>query len=296
MQFSRRDFVKRLGVGTGALMLYNAVNTAKVAAKSDRSTSDTEEKAMLVDVSKCIGCWWCYAACKNYNNLKETERPSPEDPPQLATDCWTTLFTLQKGDEWNFRKQACMHCSEPACVEVCSAGALSYDPLGFVAYDPQKCIGCGYCSEHCPFNVPRLSGSSVTGVQKMQKCNFCQERVSAGSQPACAEACPTGALTFGNRAELLTEGKNRVAELKDEYPDATLYGEKELGGLHVLYVLQDSPEVYGLPRDPQFPLAAMIGKDILGPIARIVWPLVVAGLAFNFVVARIRQRKHGEVH
>jgi len=296
MQFSRRDFVKWLGVSSGIILLYNSTNTAKVSAKSTSSTPKADEKAMLVDVSKCIGCWWCYAACKNYNNLKETTRPSPEDPPELAPDCWTTLSTSEKDGEWSFMKRACMHCSDAACVEVCSSGALSYHPDGFIAYDPQKCIGCGYCCEHCPFDIPRLSGSSVTGMQKMYKCNFCQDRVSAGLQPACAEACPTGALTFGNRAELITEGNNRVNELKKVYPKAMLYGENELEGLHVLYVLTDSPEVYGLPEAPQFPLAAMIGNNILSPVARILWPVVGAGLAFNFVVAWFRQRKHGEVH
>jgi formate dehydrogenase beta subunit len=296
VQFSRRDFIKRFGASTGIILVYNLINASGVAAKSTRSASDTDEKAMLVDVSKCIGCWWCYAACKNYNNLKETVRPSPEDPPKLTADCWTTLFPVEKHDGWSFRKQACMHCTEAACVEVCSTGALSYDPLGFVAYDSQKCIGCGYCSEHCPFDVPRLDGNSITGMQKMAKCNFCQERVSAGLQPACVEACPSGALTFGNRVELIAEGKHRVNELKEEYPKATLYGEKDLEGLHVLYVLTDSPEVYGLPEDPQFPLAAMINNDILGPIARIAWPLVAAGLALNVLVAWFRQRKHGEVH
>jgi len=296
MQFNRREFIKRLGACTGMVLLYNLVSTDKVRADSTHSTSDTDQKAMLVDVTKCIGCWWCYAACKNYNNLKETARPSPEDPPELSPDCWTTLFALPNGDGWSFRKQACMHCTEAACVEVCTAGALSYSPLGFVAYDPDKCIGCGYCGEHCPFGIPRLNGNSVTGLQKMQKCNFCEERVSAGLQPACAEACPTGAITFGNRDTLITEGKKRVGELKGEYPKAMLYGENELEGLHVLYVLQDSPEVYGLPENPQFPIAATINKDIIGPIARIAWPVVAAGLALNVVVAWFRQRRHGEVH
>ncbi|MFC1865085.1 4Fe-4S dicluster domain-containing protein, partial [Chloroflexota bacterium] len=174
---------------------------------------------------------------------------------------------------------------------------------GSVSYDKDKCIGCGYCSQFCPFDVPQLDASLISGVGKMAKCTLCTtpglDRLSTGEEPACVKACPSGALIFGDREELVAEGRRRVAALKSPYPNAyskaMLYGETELGGLHVLHVLADSPEVYGLPNEPQFPATATIQKEVLRPFAWIVWPVVVASLALNVLVTRVRQiQKKGE--
>ena len=289
MKISRGDFLKT-SLGIAGLALLHAPSL-KAAAKAASSKSDV---AMLVDVSKCIGCWWCYAACKNYNNLTETIKPDPEQAPELSPETWTTLYTLKTNDDWSFRKQACMHCTDAACVKVCPSGALSYNDLGFVQYDKDKCIGCGYCAEFCPFEVPKLKDDKITGVGLMAKCTFCKDRVTNGQQPACAEACPTGAIKFGNRSELLEEGKQRVMELSRSNPESRLYGEHELDGLHVLYVLPDQPSVYGLPEEPQLPATATIQKDIFRPLTWIVWGAVAAGLALNVLVARAMQLRRKE--
>jgi len=255
-----------------------------------------EDVAMLVDVTKCVSCWWCYAACKNYNKLPETIKPDPEQPPALSPEVWTTLHPVKKGDEWISRKQACNHCTDAACVEVCPTGALSYNKLGFVQYDKDKCSGCGYCVEFCPFGVPQLEGNKVTGVAVMDKCTFCQDRVANGEQPACAAACPTGAIKFGKRTELVQEGRERVDALRPSGRErvdalrpsnasAMLYGDKELGGLHVMYVLDDSPEVYGLPADPEVPAAVMV-RDVLKWVGVGAAIAVVAGFGLNYIVAR----------
>jgi formate dehydrogenase iron-sulfur subunit len=88
------------------------------------------------------------------------------------------------------------------------------------------------------------------------KCDFCFDRVSHGLEPACAKACPTGAIKFGERDDLVIEGKQRVMALKETHPDANFYGEHELGGLHMLYVLDERPEVYDLSVEPEMPAAA----------------------------------------
>lgn len=146
-----------------------------------------------------------------------------------------------------------MHCSDASCVNVCPEHALYHHKLGFVAYDREKCIGCEMCAEACPFGIPRMGRESQDGLftVKSSKCIFCQDRVERGDSPACVKACPTGALKYGDRDNLLAEGKERVSDLKKDYPNASLYGEKECGGLHVLYVLDDYPEVYGLPVNPK---------------------------------------------
>ena len=268
------------------------------------------EKAILFDASKCIGCRGCQVACKQWNELTAVETTnwgSCENPPDLSPDTWLKIKFMEQVEdgtlEWFFSRYSCMHCTEAACIDICPSGALYRNQYGFVAYDKDRCIGCGYCTEFCPFNVPRLDAGRITGVGKIGKCTLCTtpglDRLSIGEKPACVKACPTGALIYGDRDELVAEGRRRVASLRTPHskahPRATLYGETELGGLHVLCVLADSPEVYGLPKEPQFPIVATIQNDIFRPFAWIAWPVIAAGLALNVLVARARHIRRKEV-
>lgn len=127
MKLGRREFLKISGAAAGFTLLQplKLITPTKTKARTDNQSSI----AMLIDVSKCIGCWWCYAACKNYNNLPETIRPDMEEPPELTGDTWTTLFTLHRGgDEWSARKHACMHC------EKCCPYAVNVDGRMMVAH------------------------------------------------------------------------------------------------------------------------------------------------------------------
>jgi len=279
MELNRRDFLKASAGAAGLLLLQPP---ALALAKESQTQEDV---AMLVDVTKCVSCWWCYAACKNYNKLPETIKPDPEQPPPLSSDVWTTLKPIKKGSEWHSRKLACNHCTDAACVEVCPTGALSYNKLGFVQYDKEKCSGCGYCAEFCPFGVPQLESNKVSGAAVMDKCTFCKDRVTNGEQPACAAACPTGAIKFGKRDELVKEGRERVATLDKANANAVFYGDKELGGLHVMYVLDDVPEVYSLPTDPEVPPAALV-RDVLRWVGVGAAVAVIAGFGFNYIVSR----------
>ncbi|MBN2074023.1 MAG: 4Fe-4S dicluster domain-containing protein [Dehalococcoidales bacterium] len=289
MDISRGDFIKTLMGATGLMLL------RKPAIKAtSQSTSSVSEYAILVDVSKCVGCWWCFAACKNYNNLPEEIKPESESPPELSSKTWTTLSTVNINNRWVYRKHACMHCTDAACVKVCPAGALNYTEEGYVLYDRDKCIGCGYCAEFCPYEIPKLENNKITGIDTMSKCTFCKERIENGQQPACVEACPTGALKFGKRQELLEEAKERVKELSKKNRNACLYGEYEMGGLHVLYVLPDKPSVYSLPEMPISPASLIVQKDIFHPLAWISWGVIAAGLAVNLLVVRARQLKKKE--
>jgi len=245
---------------------------------------------MLVDVTKCVSCWWCYAACKVHNGLPETTEPDLAEPPVLSPEVWTTLHPVKKGEAWSSRKQACNHCTDAACVAVCPTGALSYNKLGFVQYDRNKCSGCGYCVEFCPFGVPQMEGNKVTGVGTMTKCSFCEDLVTNGEPPACAAACTKGAITFGKRAELVQEGRERVAALRQANPNAVLYGDKEMGGLHVMYVLDDSTETYGLPADPEVPVTATV-RDVFQWAGVGATAAVIAGFGLNYLVARARMAK-----
>lgn len=284
MKLSRRQFLKASASATSLLLLQPP---SLVLAKEKQTQAGI---AMLMDVSKCTNCWWCYAACKNCNSLPETLAPDLTQPPALSPEVWTTLYPVKKGEGWSSRKQACLHCTDAACVEVCPTRALSYNAQGFVQYDRDKCSGCGYCAEFCPFGVPQMEKNIVTGLAVMSKCTFCIDRVTSGEQPACAAACPHEAISFGNRLELVTEGKRRVTTLQQTNPNATLYGESEMGGLHVMYVLDDLPEVYGLPATPELPTTISV-RNAFQWVGIGLAPVIISGFGLNYLIARIRMTK-----
>jgi formate dehydrogenase iron-sulfur subunit len=261
------------------------------------------EKAILFDTTKCIACRACQVACKQWNSLdgeKTTNAGNYENPPDLSSDTWMRIRFSEvsasgdAGVTWLFTRQACMHCTDAACVRVCPTGALYHDALGFVGYNKEICSGCGYCAEFCPFSVPRMRGNNISGVRKAEKCVFCQDRVQNGYEPACVKTCPPNALVFGNRDELVIKGKQRVQEIKSQYPNAYLYGEKELGGLHVLYVLTNAPVAHGLPVSPEVPPATVVWKSVIQPLGYAVVGLTVVGLGLNYLVARAMVKKEPE--
>jgi formate dehydrogenase iron-sulfur subunit len=133
-----------------------------------------------------------------------------------------------------------------------------------VIIDQEWCIGCGYCVQACPFHVP--GKDEITGTAR--KCNFCIDRITDGYKPACATTCPTGAIQFGERADLIAAAHRRVQTLVAEYgyPNARVYGEDEMGGLHTVYILTDRPSVFGLPEAPQLATSAAWAKWLSGVI------------------------------
>ncbi|OGO31740.1 MAG: hypothetical protein A2Z29_06275 [Chloroflexi bacterium RBG_16_56_11] len=271
------------------------------------------EKAILYDASKCTACRGCQVICKQWNGNDEII-PSPssgdrvavksrgtyENPPDLAPDTWIKMkFTEAESSgkmRWLFTRRSCMHCTDAGCVRACPNGTLYHNEFGTVSYNKDTCIGCGYCIPACPFDVPRLKGNRITGIAKADKCTFCTtqglDRIVEGMEPACVKTCPPGALAYGEREAMVVLGRQRVDLLKSRgVGGANLYGENELNGLHVLYVLEDSPGAYGLPVNPRVPGATIAWKDVIQPVGWAVGGLTILGLGMNWLVARANAKK-----
>lgn len=274
------------------------------------------EKAILYDATKCTGCRGCQVACKQWNDLPAettTNRGTYENPPDLSESTWLKMRFIEEGSTasgdmaWLFSRYACMHCGDAACINVCPTQALYRHELGMVLYDRNLCSGCGYCVEACPFSVPRMEEgwNKLTGMGKVsQKCTMCVDRVTTESDlvstgdriPACVKSCPPGALQFGERRDMIVAAKARIADLEEQGKSATLYGESEVGGAHVMYILDRDPEEYGLPENPKVSVAVTSWKDILQPVGYAVAGLAAVGLGVNYLVARARmiQEKEGK--
>jgi formate dehydrogenase iron-sulfur subunit len=234
----------------------------------------------LVDTTRCTGCRSCQAACKQSNGMpaeKTRQFAAPggyQNPPRLSPKTRTLISYHELEDRgqlrWVFVKRQCMHCRDAPCAAVCGPQAFSRTPAGIVVCDSAKCIGCAACMDECPFAAPTLEYKDLDTPQ-IRKCDWCLERQAAAPQaverdgrplagaeldvhraalhaPACARACPTGAIQFGLRAALLAEAHRRIAAAPDKYI-AHVYGEKELGGMGWLYLAAVPFEEFGFPRE-----------------------------------------------
>ncbi|MCL4465557.1 MAG: 4Fe-4S dicluster domain-containing protein [Chloroflexi bacterium] len=245
---------------------------------------------MLVDTSKCTGCRGCQVACKEWNDLKATKtRMVPgtyQNPPAISASTWTVVSFIESSDEqgvrWLFRKQQCLHCGQASCVEVCPTGAMAKHLDGFVEVDEDWCIGCRYCVQACPFGAVQLDPSTGT----VRKCTLCIDRVQAGLEPACVKTCPNGALSFGERDNVLGMARNRVESLvAGGNRGARIYGQNELDGLKVAYVLKDRPATYGLDPDPKVATSSVAVAWLSGLVAS----GVLAVLPFWYLFKRRRE-------
>ncbi len=249
------------------------------------------EVAKLIDVSTCIGCKGCQVACSEWNDIRDEVGYCAgvyDNPLDLSAKSWTVMRfseTTQNGKlEWLIRKDGCMHCADPGCLKACpSAGAIIQYANGIVDFQSEHCIGCGYCIAGCPFNVPRLNSED----NRVYKCTLCVDRVSVGQEPACVKTCPTGAIHFGSKADMLELGAARVAQLqKRGYAHAGVYNPQGVGGTHVMYVLHhaDQPQLYhNLPYEPKIDVPVNLWKGILKPLSAAGFIATFAGLLFHYI-------------
>jgi formate dehydrogenase iron-sulfur subunit len=252
----------------------------------------TQEVAKLIDVSKCIGCKACQVACMEWNDLRDEIGNNVgvyDNPANLSPQSWTVMrfseVEPQQGRlEWLIRKDGCLHCADPGCLKACPApGAIVQYSNGIVDFHEENCIGCGYCVSACPFDVPRISAKD----NKAYKCTLCSDRVAVGMEPACIKACPTGALVFGSKDDMIVHAEERITDLKERgFQNAGLYNPDGVGGTHVMYVLQhaDHPEYYAdLPKDPQISPWVSVWKGATKPLALFGLGMAVLAGFFHYV-------------
>nr|MBN2277378.1 4Fe-4S dicluster domain-containing protein [candidate division Zixibacteria bacterium] len=187
-------------------------------------------KAILTDITRCIGCLECVTACKKVNHL-ETDVPREwQKMDGLSARNWTSILQLPEN---HYVRKQCRHCIDPACASACPVGALHTTPEGAVVYDNDKCLGCRYCMMACPYGIPRYDWDDT--VPYIRKCILCYDRIKEGKQPACTEICPKEATIFGEREELIKIARQRIQDNPNLYVDH-IWGEHEVGGTSVLYI------------------------------------------------------------
>ena len=273
MSLSRRDFLKVVGATAGTALV--ATQPALAASSGDPNLY----VGMLYDATKCVGCNACTNACRQWNKTSpEVVDGLYDAPQQLSADTWTLIQLYQEGEASSFVKRQCMHCVDPACVSGCPVEALRKTAAGPVTYDADRCIGCRYCMYTCPFHVPRFQWNQAH-MPEITKCTLCADRIADGNGPACAEICPTGALIWGKRGDLIADAEARIEAEPKRYVDK-IYGKSDAGGTGVMYLSAVPFEKLGLPKvtdEPVPEISETVGNMFLPGII-VGGPLVLAAL------------------
>ena len=281
MKLSRRTFFKVNAVGAAALAV-----TPAGAHASTTAAVDPGAVGVLVDTTLCIGCRGCEEACAEANgNPGPPSETTVFDVRRETSPQAFTVVNRLSADPERFAKTQCMHCVEPACVSACPARALEKTAAGAVTYTGSRCLGCRYCMVACPFDVPKFEYDKA--VPYVRKCTFCADRQAKGQPPACTEVCPSGALKFGPRADLLEEARTRIYQNPDKFVHH-IYGEHEAGGTSWLYLTDVPIEQLGLPTDLRLSPYPELTRTALGavPVVMTLWPPLLMGLYTFFGRAR----------
>ena len=297
MKLSRRGFIA--GVSAGAL----AASTAKAGANK-HFKGYPGRKGLLHDTSLCVGCRSCEFACTEVNNLPPPPQPVGDtkvfEKTRGPSDKLYTVVNRYRGDAKGspvvFRKHQCMHCNEPCCASVCFVRAFKKTPEGPVLYDPTVCVGCRYCIFACPYYALAYEYDKPA-TPRVVRCTMCYPLIVKGKVPACAEACPTGAIQYGEREKLILVARERMRKWPDRYYPV-LFGENEYGGTSWLTLLVRPPERLGLPADlPHDPLPNLTTSFLsMAPLVAAIFPGMLGGFhAFTKrkqKVAEERMRRH----
>lgn len=221
--------------------------------------ADSSPKGFFTDTTICIGCKACEVACKQWNQLPEDgynfSGNSYDNTMHLSGDTWRHVSFVERPApefSWLMMSDVCKHCQRAGCLEACPTGSIIRTEFDSVFVQPDICNGCGYCVSACPFGVI----NRVESDGRAWKCTLCYDRLKEGMEPACAKACPTDSIQFGDVADMRARAERRVSELHSKgVNEAYIYGTDQPGteGLNAIFLLMDKPEVYNLPTDPVVP-------------------------------------------
>ncbi len=248
------------------------------------------EYAKLVDMSRCIGCKGCEVACKEWNELKVEPTfnfGSYQSHQDLSPDTWLLMRFNEievDGDlQWLIKKDACHHCEEPGCLYACPApGAIVQYENGIVDFNQENCIGCQLCVAGCPFDIPRFNKETRT----VFKCNMCIDRVEAGLEPACVKTCPTKAISWGTKEDMLSLADKQVGRLQGRgFDNAMVYDPAGVGGTHMMYVVPHGDRLadYELPENPVASPGPLATLRMVKKVGSFLFGFGVLGAALHFL-------------
>jgi formate dehydrogenase iron-sulfur subunit len=226
--------------------------------------------AFLTDSTLCIGCKACEVACKEWNQVSadgyQWSGHSYDNTQAVGHSTWRHVKFVENPTEigvggnaagqlpsWGFSSDVCKHCEVAGCLEACPTGAIVRMESGAVFVQPDVCNGCSYCVVNCPFGVVEKNEDDGRAF----KCTFCSDRQQAGLQPACAHACPTESIKFGEINELKEEAQRRLKKLQERgVNDAVIYDpvDTSVKGIHAFFLLRGDPRSYNLPPKPEVPI------------------------------------------
>ncbi len=245
----------------------------------------------LIDASRCIDCRACLVACSVENNV-----------PMKSTRIWIKDSGVT-GEFPNLERYTapfhCMHCIDPSCVSACTVGALQKNEDGIITYDNEACIGCRYCMYACPFEVPHFEWSKQFAL--ITKCDLCVSRLAEGQkEPACAATCPTDAIQFGSRGDMLAMAHERIRSQPERYVEH-IFGEHENGGTSTFYISPVSFDQLGFPtaETTDSPahfnrIATEEGTPIIAAGAAIGMTGIYLALEHNGKKQAVRKTEHAE--
>jgi len=258
--------------------------------------------AFLTDSTLCIGCKACEVACKEYNDVPADgyafTGQSYDNTLQLGHSTWRHVAFVEmdtafgvggnSGEQlsWSFVSDVCKHCEHAGCLEACPTGSIVRTEFGSVYVQPDVCNGCGYCVVGCPFGV--IDRRPTDG--RAFKCTFCYDRQRDGEQPACAKACPTQSILFGEIEDLRAHAERRLETLRARGVDDAAFwdaGDTSVGGTHAMFIVRGDPEAYNLPQQVDVPTVYLEDGWKSAAAAALV---AIAGTAAAFLA---RRRGHG---
>ena len=239
---------------------------------------DQRPMGFFTDSSVCIGCKACEVACKQWNELPADglnfTGMSYDNTVALNATTWRHVQFIEQQDDngkirWLFNSDVCKHCVDAPCENACPTGALIRTEFDTVYVQQDICNGCDYCVVSCPFGVIDLARHEPKGDGGAHKCTLCYDRLKDGMEPACAKACPTDSILFGDVEQLREYAARRVEVLHARGEEkAQLYGmpaaDHALGGLNSFFLLMDTPDKYNLPRYPRSPKRLMAKRYLWG--------------------------------